>query len=158
MRKVLFVCCIVAAGCYTPKKADKQLAKAINEYPEKVAKVCKDEFPCKAGKTDTLEKVYYDLIEVECPDYPIPTTDTIRDTIQTQRTKIVKVQVPAKEIVITKYIIDSALVKVYQNQYEKVVKEADEWKYKVKSKMNWIWALLAVVILLSCWLIIKHRK
>jgi len=158
MRYILFVCCIVAAGCYTPKKADKQLAKASLQYPEKVASICSKEYPCKPGKTDTIEKVYLDLIEVECPDYPIPSKDTIRDTIQTTRTKIVKVEVQTKERVITKYIIDSSLVKVYSNKYEACAKEADMWKYKVKSKMNWIWALLALVVILSTWLILKHRK
>lgn len=158
MRNVLFVCCIAMVGCYTPRKADKHLAKAMDEYPEKVASICSKEYPCKPGKTDTIEKVYLDLIEVECPDYPVPTTDTIRDTIQTTRTKIVRIEVPRKERVITKYIIDSSLVKVYTSKYEACAKEADMWKYKVKSKMNWIWALLALVIILSCWLIIKHRK
>lgn len=158
MRKLLFVCCIVAAGCYTPKKADKQLAKAMNEYPEKVAFLCKEEYPCKPGKTDTIEKVYYDLIEVECPDYPLPVE--IQDTVTKVETKtrIVKVQVPAREVVITKYIVDSALVKVYQSKYEVCVKETDKWKYKVKSKMNWVWALLALVVILGSWLALKYKK
>lgn len=159
MKNALVCLLIVAAGCYTPKKADKQLAKAMSEYPEKVAGVCKKEYPCKPGKTDTLEKVYYDLIEVECPEYPI-IYDTIIDTITKVKDKIkyVTVKVPSKETIITKYIIDSALVKVYQSKYEECKKEADKWKYKVKSRMTWIWALIALVILLAAWLILKHRK
>lgn len=158
MKKGLVCLLVVMAGCYTPKKADKHLAKAMDEYPEKVAFLCKDEFPCKPGKIDTVEKVFYDLIEVECPDYPVPVQ--IRDTVEKvkEKVRVVKIQVPGKERIITKYVIDSALVKVYQSKFESCTKEADQWKYKVKSKMNWIWALLALVVILASWLALKYRK
>lgn len=160
MKKALVCLLIVAAGCYTPKKADKQLAKAMSEYPEKVAGVCKDEFPCKPGKRDTVEKVYYDLIEVECPDYPDAVHDTIRDTLKQESIRIVKVKVPVqgKETIITQYLVDSALVKFWQSNYQKWQKESDKWQSKYKSRMNWVWALIALCVILACWLILKHRK
>ena len=158
MRNLLACWLIVMVGCYTPKKADKHLAKAMSEYPEKVAGICKDEFPCKPGKTDTLEKVYYDLIEVECPPEYIEVVKS--DTIEKIKTKVVTklVKVPSKEIVITKYIIDSALVKVYQSEADKAKMDAALCKDRNKSRMNIIWALIAVVCLLTALLFIKHKK
>lgn len=160
MKKALVCLLIVAAGCYTPKKADKQLAKAMDKYPEKVAELCKDEYPCKPGKSDTVEKVYYDLIEVECPDYPDAIHDTIRDTLKKESVRIIKVKVPVKgkETIITQYLVDSALVTFWQSQYKFILKKHDSYKDKYKSRMNWIWALIALCVILACWLILKYRK
>lgn len=150
---------IVAVGCYTPKKADKHLTKAMDKFPEKVAKVCTKEYPCKPGKTDTIEKVYYDLIEVECPDMTSVKYDTIEKEVIKTITKTIKVpvKVPAKEIVITKYIIDSAYNKVIQSELEKCKLEKEVNKDRSKSRMTIIWALVALVCLLITYIAIRKK-
>ena len=160
MKNLLACWLIVMVGCYTPQKADKHLAKAMTKYPQKVAGLCKDKYPCKPGKTDTIEKVYYDLIEVECPDMTSVRYDTIEKEVVKVITKTIKVpvKVPAKEVIITQYLVDSALVDFYKIKYEELLKDARKCESSQKSRLNIIWALIALVCLLVAWLVIKHRK
>lgn len=97
-------------GCYTAKDAQRDLGKVQEKHPTELAKACKDKYPCLPKKTDTVEKVYYDLIEVECPEVYIEKRDTFisKDTIYV---KVLKT-LPRKEIIVTKYIKDSADLKV----------------------------------------------
>jgi hypothetical protein len=71
-------------GCYTPKKALKQLNNAYNEHPEVVAKFADDKFPNPIAKSDTI--IINDTGYLFVPEY-ITKTDTIIDTLT--KTKIV---------------------------------------------------------------------
>lgn len=135
-------------GCMTPKKADRQLSKIMDEYPDKVSIVCQDEFPCKPLKADTIEKVYYDLIEVECPEVTkvIKSTDTI--------IKKVHVKIPSKERIIIKYIEDSA--KIYQlsqaltdckGKLDTCLNKKVVIEKKSSNRLSWILILIIVSLL-----------
>lgn len=42
-------------GCYGPNKAGKQVARALQEYPDTAASLIRDEFPCVDGKPDSTK-------------------------------------------------------------------------------------------------------
>lgn len=59
MKKLLIITlAVLMVGCYSEKKAIKQVAKASFEYPGVMAKGCSSLFPvvAKPGKTDTIYK------------------------------------------------------------------------------------------------------
>lgn len=95
-------------GCYSPRKAERQLDKAA-KYPAKVAAKCHQMFPV-VTKSDTVQNTEYDFIEIEGQDRYI-TIDKIKtDTLIKYVTR--KVQLPGKVITITNVVKDSA--EVYQ--------------------------------------------
>ena len=138
-------------GCYTPKKADRQLDKVNDEYPEKIAALCTKEYPIKY-KRDTVTEVYYDLIEVECPEYVQETvhdTITYRDTIFT---KVIKT-LPAKVVTITKTVEDSAKIKVLT--HELITAKNGHEKHKQASNNKFMWILVAIIVGLVLYIIKK---
>jgi hypothetical protein len=103
------------SGCYTSKKADKDINKAYENYPETVAVFARDKFPCKETGIDSVTKVEYDFIEIKCPDLPEQSQviDTIYLTKQTKpKTYIVYkdkfVAIPSTTKIITKVVRDSS--------------------------------------------------
>lgn len=108
-------------GCYSPRKAEKQLSRAA-KYPDKVAAKCHDMFPVIV-KTDTVENTEYDFIEIEGQDNYI-TIDKLRvDTLTKYVTR--KVQVPAKVVTITHTVKDST-------ETYKLGVELQTWKEKAR--------------------------
>lgn len=146
-------------GCYTSKDAQKDLSKVQEKHPEELAKVCKDKYPCLPKKTDTVEKVYYDLIEVECPGTVyIEKRDTIisKDTIYVKITK----KVPSKEIIITKYIKDSAELQVALNQLADCKQQTEKLKWDNERKKSIIGKglLVSLSLLLALLVYILMKK
>lgn len=49
-----FILLLFTYGCYNSKKAIQDTSKAIINYPEAIAKVTRDRFPCVPTKSDTI--------------------------------------------------------------------------------------------------------
>lgn len=148
------------ASCYTAKKADKQVGKALSQYPGKVAAIARAAFPCITTKADTLTTTdtLYDFID--CPEnqYVVntaqPQAEVVRNIIR------VPVKIPVRTITITTEVEDSAKIWAYQDRHEedlKTVSNRDkqlikkdttiaylEAKNKKKNKYL-LWLLIALV-------------
>jgi hypothetical protein len=148
-------------GCYSAKKAEKQTNKALLNYPEKVANIARNAFPCITTATDTIVTTQFEFVEVQCPDSIIKTENIFikGDTITKVITKPVRIQVPTKTIYVNTFIEDSAKIKLYSfqimgmnktigEQYEQIVKK--DKKITAKNKELWIhrslWFLLCMYI------------
>jgi hypothetical protein len=99
MRNLLILFVIVFfSGCYTERKATKDVIKAHVHYPNVSSKVCSDLFP-PVQRTAETEKIYYGV-----PEYihdtvilitdsivykTITTTKTVRDTVVKTDTKTI---------------------------------------------------------------------
>lgn len=145
--------CLFLLGCYTPKKAERQLSKAA-KYPEKVAQVCSKMFPV-VEHTDTLENTEYDFIEVMCED-KIVYVDKIKvDTV----VKYVKrtVQVPGKTTIITKTVRDSSELYKLGVEVQNRLKEIEQEKAKGDRMVN-ISKLLGLLALLLLILLLRNAK
>jgi hypothetical protein len=58
MKRILLLPLILIIGCYSPKKAEKQLDKAKDKYPALVAQKTSNWFPCKEVKVVTDSSAY----------------------------------------------------------------------------------------------------
>jgi len=124
----LSIGCYTFTGCYSAKKATDQVNKADSHYPEIVAKLARDKYPC----TDLLKPdttiIYEDsiiLVEIECPDQP---TEVIRyDTVNNVITRTVRVPVnmPVQIRTVTKWYEDSAKLKMFTLQVESLQADID---------------------------------
>ena len=78
----ILVAAFLLGGCYTQNKAVKQVNKALGSYPEIVAKIALDSFPCNVIKVDTIITHFDTTIEVIYPhfDTSLSQIDTIYGT------------------------------------------------------------------------------
>ena len=136
-------------GCYTPKKALKELNKALDKQPNAVAEFTRKEFPCIDLKNDTVTKVEYEFLEVACPG--VVTEPVKLDTVFVTKNKTYYVEkqkiiaIPSKTIYITKTIEDSAKIKVIAGQLANVMKDRDYYEKKQSRSSDWIkWLLIAL--------------
>lgn len=138
------------SSCYTPNKADRDLNKANEVYPEKVAAFAREKFPCKETGIDTVVRTEYDFIEIKCPDLPEQTTtiDTIYLTKPARpKTYILYkdkfVGLPTTTKIVTKIIRDSSCEILLRKC------ELSQQKYvgKNEKQAEWIkWLLIALGI------------
>lgn len=152
--------------CYNSKKATEQVNKADSKFPEIVAKLARDKYPCSdLLKPDTLTTIKDSLIfvDVECPD--TLTTETVlrTDTLNNVITKTIRVPVnmPIQIRTITKWYEDSAKLKLASIEQNKLIKENERLttenkiqskKITNKNKENWFWRIVAAVfIFLFIW-------
>lgn len=143
---------ILLSSCYTAKKAEKQLGKAIQEFPAMAAEKTRDRFPCittaETVRTDTV----YELIDVECPPSDFKTVYSLKtDTLYKDRVTVLKggkqtVYVPGKTTTVTKVIEDSAKIFLAIKDKEKAVKEYEDEHDRRKSLLMWFWWLLLAFI------------
>jgi hypothetical protein len=151
-----FLLCFLVIGCYTPKKALKQLNKAYNEHPEVVSKFADDKFPNTIAKIDTI--ITFDTGYVFVPEY-IEKTDTIIDTITKSKVvvkQVDKIKVVTKVVTITKVVVDSAKVSDLSYQLSKVKADYEHIK---ESRSNYIfWLLIALCCSLFANLVIYILK
>jgi len=113
MKKLLMMLMVVISSCYTPNKANKELKKAYDNYPEQVAEFTRNKFPCNFV-TDTVMNTEYDFIEIKCPDslQQSQVIDTIYLTKPTKpKTYIIYkdkfVAITSTTKILTKYVKDS---------------------------------------------------
>lgn len=76
---------IFFSGCYTERKATKDVIKAHVHYPNVSSKVCSDLFP-PVQKTAETEKIYYGVPEYIHDTVTIITDSIIYKTITTTKT------------------------------------------------------------------------
>jgi len=144
---------IMMSSCYTSNKANKDINKAYENYPETVAAFTRDKFPCKETDVDSVVKTEYDFIEIKCPDQaePVQVIDTLYLTKPARpKTYIVYknkfVAIPTTTKIITKIVRDSSCeillkksVETQQNYVRKNEKQAD-W-------IKWLLILLGISII-----------
>ena len=161
---------ILLAGCSSAKelmdKAEKKDATIVAEY-------ARAKYPCKdLLKPDTAVIWKDTTVYIDCPDtikgndfeVIVTKTDTVNNT--TVRTVRVPVNMPVRTQVITKWYEDSAKLKINQVQINSLQEDTaklrahvDSWKGKAKhrEKENWIWRIIATVLI--CWQLWKiYRK
>lgn len=119
---------------YTPTKAVEQINKANNTYPGTVAELTRKWYPCITRSSDTVVLTKDSVIYIECPDLPEVIDGGRVDTfiIENVKTKTVRVPVtiPVRTQVVTKYIEDSAKIKVLTAAYDGAVKLLEKEKEK----------------------------
>lgn len=161
----LLVTVILLGGCYTQSKAVKQVNKALDSYPQIVAKIALDSFPCNVIRIDTIISVIDTIIEYEPSQiYTINGTNLSQiDTIIV--TKKVYVKLPYKTIYITKVVESTAKLTIINAQLGSVnnvnrelQKSNDELSGKVQRKNKVIWWLIGLLLLLSIPLVIRIFK
>jgi len=154
---------LILTGCSTAKEL---LDKAEKKDPAIVAKYARDKYPCTdLLKPDTAVIWKDSLVYIDCPEVTATTFETVRfDTINNVVTNIVKVPVnmPVRTQTITKWYEDSAKLKILNveataclDSVKKLTESNDKQAVKIsrKSKENWIWRVIALVLI--GWQVIK---
>ena len=146
-------------GCYTQFKATKQVSKALAHYPQIVAKIALDSFPCDVIRIDTLISVFnYDTtLLLDCP-----VRDTVLNSVHDTLSKKLYVRLPYKTIYVTKVVESTArlvIVKVSLDSAKNAIRELgtlnDELVGKVGRKNKIIYWLIAFVLGISIPYMIK---
>ena len=143
-----FVALLLLGGCYSQFKATKQVGKALAHYPQIVARIALDSFPCNVIRIDTVIYERDTIVE----SYPVETT--LVDTFVI--TKKLYVKLPYKTIYITKVVESTAKLTIINAQLDSVnnairelQKSKDEIINKVGRKNKTIYWLLAFIFALS---------
>ena len=159
-------------GCYTQKKATKQVNKAQLEYPEVVAQKCKDLYPCKviSYKKDSSEyfefmRAIEDLNNFYLSSIGVKSdTVTMLDTILVYRNcpkAIIKYQELIKNVPAihdTVKIVDEAELVVLSSQIKTLQDKLDKTNQKrIKTIWLCVWLLFALIISLIV-NFLKHRE
>jgi hypothetical protein len=158
MRYYSLLIVLLLSACYSSKKAEKQVGKALLYYPEVVAKIARNAFPCKSGKIDTITKEK--MLMVDCPESDsiiVYVNDfgykTIHDTIRIKKT--VKVPVKVQDIMMYTYIEDSAKIKILQDQIYRLTNNENILTYRLTHKNRVIKWLIIISISLSLPILFK---
>jgi PBP1b-binding outer membrane lipoprotein LpoB len=157
----ILVAAFLLGGCYTQNKAVKQVNKALGSYPQIVAKIALDSFPCNVIKVDTIITHFDTTIEVIYPHFD--TTLSQIDTIY--GTKKVYVKLPYKTVYITKSVESTAKLTILNasldsllNVTTSVQKSNEDLTSKVGRKNKVIYWLIFFIVGLSvpyCFRIVK---
>ena len=145
----IIVAVFLLGGCYTQNKAVKQVNKALGSYPEIVARIALDSFPCNVIKVDTIITHFDTTIEVIYPHFD--TTLLLKDTIYV--TKKLYVKLPYKTVYITKSIESTAKLTILNARFDSLTKVTTNIKKsnedltsKVGRKNKVIYWLIAFLI------------
>jgi hypothetical protein len=148
-------------GCYTQSKAVKQVNKALGSYPQIVARIALDSFPCDVIRIDTIISVRDSIVECE----PVENFTTLSQIDTIYGTKKVFVKLPIKTTYITKVVESTAKLTIINAQLDSVnnvirelQKSKDELSGKVERKNKVIWWLIGLLLLLSIPLVIRIFK
>ena len=143
------VAILFLGGCYSQFKATKQVSKALANYPQIVARIALDSFPCDVIRVDTIISVKDSI--VECLPIENFTTLSQIDTIIV--TKKVFVKLPYKTVYITKVVESTAkltIINVQLDSVNNVIRELqksnDELSKKIANKNKAIWWFIALVV------------
>lgn len=153
---------LILTGCYSAKKAQQQVDKADSTYPEIVAKLARDKYPCTDLLKPDTTVIYQDsLVYIECPEItPVNPFEIVRvDTVNNIVTRTVKVpvniRIPGTTII--KWYEDSAKIALYiidinrysqENQKQAAKIGKLEKKIGIKNKELWVYRSLLLLILL----------
>ena len=172
---------ILLISCNAEKQAMKHLNKAEIKSPAKVAEYCSVHYPAVITNGDTIVKVEYEFIEIECPPVDKPEWILKKDSLggyskqgvitykksnkrgivrlDTMPTKV-KVKTAITTKLITKYVRDSAAVSMYRIMYDNCVQSNTLTLEKMEGKNQWIkWLIVALAasILLNILFITNHK-
>ncbi len=166
----VFFAAVMLSGCYTADKATKQVNKADSKYPEVVAKLARDKYPCtEILKGDTAIIFKDTTIFIDCPDtikgndYEVIKFDTINKVVTKTIRVPVRVQLPSQ--IVTRWYEDSAKLKIAaiaEIRLNKAIENltADNTKLQKKATRrgyeNWIWRL--ITLCLTAWQVFKIYK
>jgi PBP1b-binding outer membrane lipoprotein LpoB len=157
----ILVAAFLLGGCYTQNKAVKQVNKALGSYPEIVARIALDSFPCNVIKVDTIITHFDTTIEVIYPHF-----DTSLSQIDTiYGTKKVYVKLPYKTVYITKSVESTAKLTILNASLDSLLKVTtsvqksnEDLTSKVCRKNKVIYWLIFFIVGLSvpyCFRIVK---
>jgi len=160
---ILLLIAVTTWSCNPSRKLDKLNKK----HPELLANFCKDTFPCIITAIDTITKIEYDFIELQCPGYDNLKIDTI--WLTKNKTQIIKgsavVVTEYKINTITKMIKDSAALKSCEFEVIALNKKLNEinekntkLQNKVTAKNRWITWLIIALLLMIIGNIIQLKK
>jgi hypothetical protein len=154
-----FVVVSLLGGCYTQFKATKQVGKALAHYPQIVARIALDSFPCDVIRIDTIISVRDTIIEC----IPVENFTTLSQIDTIYGTKFIKL--PIKTTYITRIVESTAKLTIINAQLDSVnnvirelQKSKDELSGKVERKNKVIWWLIGLLLLLSIPLVIRIFK
>lgn len=152
-----FLLCLLLIGCYSPKKALKQLNNAFNEHPDVVAKFANEKYPIKVSKVDTI--VVSDTGYLFVQEY-VQKTDTIVDTIT--KTKYIvknvdKIKVVTKNVTITKMVVDTARVAELTFQLNQCNLDQRKSKEKSNKSITWLLIFLCISLFINSLLLVFKR-
>ena len=150
---------LLLASCSTAKEL---MDKAERKDPAIVAKYARDRYPCTDLLKNDTAVIWKDTtIYIDCPDTASinPFEVIIFDTLTKVVTKTIRVPVtlPVRIQTITKWYEDLAKVKIadveierLRNDNEKLTISRDKWESKAakRSKENWIWRIIASVLII----------
>jgi hypothetical protein len=150
--KVIFL--LLLCGCMTSKKAKKSIEKINKDYPELLAKYCRDSLPCVTLKIDTLIKydTTYTAIQFNYDSIP---TDTI--WLTNSRTQLIDKPVYIASVgkinTIIKTIKDSAQIRFCEleliscnNKCNDLMAQNTKLQNKVTAKNRWLmWLIIALL-------------
>jgi hypothetical protein len=149
---ILLLIAVTTWSCNPSRKLDNLNKK----HPELLANFCKDTFPCVTTKVDTLTKIEYDFVEIQCPgveDYHIDTVwlDNNKTQIIDGPTVIVRQN---KTNTIIKVIKDSAAIKSCELsviELNKKLDEVNEKNRKLENKVtaknrSLMWLIIALLV------------
>jgi hypothetical protein len=167
MYRLLFLFFVTLfVGCYTAKKATKDVIKAQTIFPKIVRNACANYYPgtdsvsrviiYKPGRVDTVEN----FVEIDCGNYFID-SDFVHDTVP----KIIKAKCPPSTNRIDTFfdrnyhtITDDAQTEIFRDsiinlQANTAVLLDDLTEYKANYKTALIWVgLLALLVLILFYL------
>ena len=153
---ILLLIAVTTLSCNPSRKLDKLNAK----HPELIAKFCMDTFPCVTSKIDTVTRVEYDFVELQCPGYEPGNIDTI--WLTHNKTQFVTgptiVATEYKINTITKTIKDSAAIRSCEleliscnNKCNDLLEQNRKLQNKVTAKNRWImWLIIALLCSILC--------
>ena len=146
----LLIAAFLLAGCYTQNKAVKQVNKALGSYPQLVAKIALDSFPCDVIRIDTIISVKDSIIESS----PIENFSTLMQTDTV--IKKVFVKLPIKTVYITKTVESTAKLTIINASLDSLTKVTtsikksnEELTSKLGRKNKVIYWLIAFLVGLS---------
>jgi len=115
---------VLLSGCYTSKKADKELARVFSRFPEKMAKIARDSFPCILLKPDTSYLPGDTIVYIECPFFE-DSTEKENSPIPIKPLPI-SVKIPVWNKIINHWFEDSAKIKLALKLAEDVKAKSNE--------------------------------
>ena len=156
---------LLLCGCYTQKKATEQVNKANDKFPEVVAKLARDKYPCTdLLKPDTAVIWKDTVVYVDCPDtasnpFQVVRYDTVNKVVTLPgRTIKVPVTIPAKTVYIDRWFEDSAKLKLNAIHINDLTVKNVKLENEVDRKETMIRWLIFLVIGLSIPYIIRIVK
>jgi len=153
---------LLLGGCYSQFKATKDVNKALANYPQIVAKIAQDSFPCDVIRIDTNISVsnYDTTLLVDCP---VRDTISVHDTVL--NTVLKKVKLQYKTVYVTKFLESTAKLTILNARLDSLTevttsiqKSNDELTSKVGRKNKVIYWLIALLIGFSIPYLIKLIK